>query len=308
MSSGTLFGGEAHTVLAVGYRIVNGSIQFLTHSGWHTNHGNGRRDKAWFSPVLIETIPLLGNLYHPFLWGYGYIDFSLFEVGNHRVGGIGDDESHRRGIDDFYYINRVWPFYSHNAYINIANILAAQDFLFPGRPIIGAQLRFNFSSNRNDTIIAELRNTTNPSELHDAPLLGTLPVVQPNASSGVARINIWNHLNNNTRGIISLSADINSFWSWPCGHRVTFSNPQLELDFEDGLIIDGTTVTGFSPSRNFRGDVRIPEGITAIGDHAFAGNDSINFVFFSSTVTTIGTGAFENTANLWDIQLPPTAA
>ncbi|MCL2860901.1 MAG: leucine-rich repeat protein [Firmicutes bacterium] len=210
------------------------------------------------------------------------------EVGRHRVDGITNNYSHVAGVKSFYFINRWWPFYSHNAYIAIPNILKHQDILFPGRTVVGATLSFNFLSNRNDSLRASVRNTTNPSALHSASVLRTLTVNHPIASSGTATIDVFEHLDNSAPsggiGLISLYAARDS--GWPCGHQVVFSNIRLDLEFA-GLVFDGTTVTGFVPPPNFDGTVIIPEGVTIIGNGAFQGNMSVRNVIIANTTTSV---------------------
>jgi len=173
------------------------------------------------------------------------------EIGRHRIA----DDRHFSGTDEFYFVSR-WIGYSSNAYIAIPNILRHSEVLFPNRPIIGATLRFNFSSNRsNSALRAQVRNTTHQRYLRNANSIMNLTVNHPNTSSGVANIDVFNHLNTLVSsggiGIITLYDTNAANNPVDCGRRVTFSNIELILDFA-GLIIDGTTVTGFVAPPNFQ--------------------------------------------------------
>ena len=46
------------------------------------------------------------------------------------------------------------------------------------------------------------------------------------------------------------------------------------------------------------GDVVIPEGVTAIGDNAFEGCESLKSIAIPDSVTAIGAGAFEGCCSL----------
>ncbi|MCL2848142.1 MAG: leucine-rich repeat protein [Firmicutes bacterium] len=63
-----------------------------------------------------------------------------------------------------------------------------------------------------------------------------------------------------------------------------------------GLIIVNNVVAGFNAQPGFDGHVLIPEGITAIGASAFAGNTLLSKITLPSTMVYIGTNAFSNSS------------
>jgi len=224
------------------------------------------------------------------------------EVGRHRV----FNDVHLEGAGNFHFINSLFGF-SYNAYIALPNIIEHNDILFPNRPIIGATLRFNFSSTRNTIQLrAQVRDTTHPRYLRNAPTLMNLNVLHPNSSSGVATVDVLNYLNifalspnrnpNAGIGIISLFDNLNS------NHRVDFSNIVLELRFA-GLQTSGNTVTGFIPHPNLPSTINIPEGITTINANAFNWTTGITDITIPSTVTQIGANAFDGKVNLQRVNI-----
>ena len=50
--------------------------------------------------------------------------------------------------------------------------------------------------------------------------------------------------------------------------------------------------------------VKIGDGITSVGDHAFDGCDNLSEVVLADTITVIGTSAFEDCWDLEEIRLP----
>lgn len=65
------------------------------------------------------------------------------------------------------------------------------------------------------------------------------------------------------------------------------------------LIIEGTTVTGYTTTPNVTSNLAIiKEGVTEIGDYAFEGCDELEFLLLSDTVERIGKYAFANLPNL----------
>lgn len=72
------------------------------------------------------------------------------------------------------------------------------------------------------------------------------------------------------------------------------------VGYTDGLIIEGTTITGYTGAAT---EVVIPEYITAIGDEAFRFSD-ITSISLPSTLTDIGNRAFLSCTGLTSITLP----
>ena len=73
-------------------------------------------------------------------------------------------------------------------------------------------------------------------------------------------------------------------------------------DPSDFVIIGGTLV-------DYRGsstDVKIPEGVTCIGENAFRGNKEITTVSMPDTVTSIGASAFRDCTSLTEVQFSET--
>ncbi|MCL2255671.1 MAG: leucine-rich repeat domain-containing protein, partial [Firmicutes bacterium] len=67
-----------------------------------------------------------------------------------------------------------------------------------------------------------------------------------------------------------------------------------------GLVFSGTTVTGFNGTAT---TVNIPEGVTAIGASAFAGNTNLSTITLPSTLQIIPNESFEGTPNLQSIEV-----
>ena len=82
-----------------------------------------------------------------------------------------------------------------------------------------------------------------------------------------------------------------------------FGNGFVSGDEDDNVMefeIDDGTLVKYNGSDS---SVTIPEGVTAIGDEAFANNSSVNTVTIPEGVTSIGYGAFQNTG-LTSIDIP----
>ena len=67
------------------------------------------------------------------------------------------------------------------------------------------------------------------------------------------------------------------------------------------FVMEGTTVVGYNGSSS---TVIIPEGVTAIGENAFASNKQITKVSLPDTLETIGDWAFDYCERLQEINLP----
>ncbi|MFA7126576.1 MAG: leucine-rich repeat domain-containing protein, partial [Bacilli bacterium] len=65
-----------------------------------------------------------------------------------------------------------------------------------------------------------------------------------------------------------------------------------------GLIIQGNTLVGFTPQAGFNGTVNIPNGVTSIGNNAFANRTQLTQISIPESVTSIGSNAFLNCSNL----------
>jgi len=222
------------------------------------------------------------------------------------------------GKANHYFINR-WIGSSYNAYIAIPNILVHSQALFPNQTITGASLRFNFDTRggQSGNLRAAIICTASPSGLHNSSRLMDLTVSQTNLSSGVATIDIFNHLNifatnphrdpNRGIGIISLWVDRQS--GWPCGHTVNFYNVELVFGFLEfstilrttpvsgGLRIDGF-VSGFTTPVDMT--LHIPSSIngqpvTRIAINAFR-DSRLTSVSIPSTITHIGYSAFRHSS------------
>ena len=70
---------------------------------------------------------------------------------------------------------------------------------------------------------------------------------------------------------------------------------------EKDFVIDGTTVTGYTGAGGY---IKIPDQITAIGDGAFAGNNTILVVSFPGALQSIGSSAFNGCTNLEAVAIP----
>ena len=90
------------------------------------------------------------------------------------------------------------------------------------------------------------------------------------------------------------------YWRWT-------DNPLPTLDRgTHGLIIEGTVVRGFVAQAGFDGNLRMPEGITAIRFLAFSGNNDIISVHIPSSLTHIEHRAFSEMENLTNLIIPST--
>ena len=79
-----------------------------------------------------------------------------------------------------------------------------------------------------------------------------------------------------------------------------------ELLTSEIVQVDGTTLTHNyqykTPYSNY--ELRVPEGITAIGNGAFSSNENIIKIILPSTLKTIGSSAFANCKNLQNVDIP----
>ena len=73
-----------------------------------------------------------------------------------------------------------------------------------------------------------------------------------------------------------------------------------------GALIDREKRTLLYLPPGFSGAYAIPDGVTAIGDRAFAGCERLTSVTIPSSVTDIGEGAFEGCENLTSVTIPPS--
>lgn len=79
----------------------------------------------------------------------------------------------------------------------------------------------------------------------------------------------------------------------------------MESTKESLFRIEGTTLLGYHKKLFQKlGDIQLPEGITAIGENAFAECKTLTSVVISDTVREIGDGAFSGCVALTSVTLP----
>lgn len=75
-----------------------------------------------------------------------------------------------------------------------------------------------------------------------------------------------------------------------------------ELENEPAFSVIGTILVS---GRNLKGQVQVPEGITAIGPYAFSRNGSITHLYLPESLRHIGEGAFWGCGSLKHVDFPP---
>lgn len=134
---------KAHVVVAHGYRIIDGKVQYLVHTGWRP--GSKAETSKW--------VKATGNILEPFIYGYAYIDIT----NKYTTTPIAPDEVAITDVKESIYNGKLHIPYSingkkitsirNNAFQDISGVTE-----FTVQPIVSNISRFAFSNTDNAKI------------------------------------------------------------------------------------------------------------------------------------------------------------